>query len=82
MVRKLQGQDQGQDLDGWLNDAEESRSTAMRSFAAGLSKDLDTYPSLPSPHSRTTVAHRMAAAGPGTSGEFPEVRMPAEDAPR
>jgi transposase len=37
MVRKLEGED----LDGWLKDAEESRSTAMRSFAAGLRKDLD-----------------------------------------
>lgn len=37
MVRKLEGED----LDGWLKDAEESRSTAMRSFALGLRKDLD-----------------------------------------
>jgi len=37
MVRKLEGED----LDGWLKDAEESRSTAIRSFAAGLRKDLD-----------------------------------------
>jgi transposase len=37
MVRGLEGED----LDGWLKDAEESRSTAMRSFAAGLRKDLD-----------------------------------------
>jgi transposase len=37
MVRKLEGED----LDGWLKDAEESSSTAMRSFAAGLRKDLD-----------------------------------------
>jgi transposase len=37
MVRKLEGED----LDGWLRDAEESSSTAMRSFAAGLRKDLD-----------------------------------------
>ena len=37
MVRRLEGED----LDGWLKDAEESRSTAMRSFAAGLRKDLD-----------------------------------------
>jgi len=37
MVRKLQGED----LDGWLKDAEESSSTAMRGFAAGLRKDLD-----------------------------------------
>jgi transposase len=37
MVRRLQGED----LDGWLKDAEESRSTAMRSFAVGLRKDLD-----------------------------------------
>jgi transposase len=36
MVRRLDGED----LDGWLKDAEESRSTAMRSFAAGLRKDL------------------------------------------
>ena len=37
MVRRLEGED----LDGWLKDAEESRSSAMRSFAAGLRKDLD-----------------------------------------
>jgi transposase len=37
MVRRFEGED----LDGWLKDAEESRSTAMRSFAAGLRKDLD-----------------------------------------
>jgi transposase len=37
MVRGLEGED----LDGWLKDAEESRSNAMRSFAAGLRKDLD-----------------------------------------
>ncbi len=37
MVRRLEGED----LDGWLKDAEESCSTAMRSFAAGLRKDLD-----------------------------------------
>lgn len=37
MVRRLEGED----LDGWLKDAEESRSTAMRSFAAGLRNDLD-----------------------------------------
>jgi transposase len=37
MVRRLEGED----LDGWLKDAEESRSTAMRSFAVGLSKDLE-----------------------------------------
>ena len=37
MVRRLQGED----LDGWLKDAEESRSTAMRGFAAGLRNDLD-----------------------------------------
>jgi len=37
MVRNLEGED----LDEWLKDAEESRSTAMRSFAAGLKKDLD-----------------------------------------
>jgi transposase len=36
MVRGLEGED----LDGWLKDAEESSSTAMRSFAAGLRKDL------------------------------------------
>jgi transposase len=37
MVRRLEGED----LDGWLKDAEESTSTAMRSFALGLRKDLD-----------------------------------------
>ena len=37
MVRRLEGEE----LDGWLKDAEESRSTALRSFAVGLSKDLD-----------------------------------------
>jgi transposase len=37
MVRGLEGED----LEGWLKDAEESRSTAMRGFAAGLRKDLD-----------------------------------------
>jgi transposase len=37
MVRRLEGED----LDGWLKDAEESHSTAMRSFALGLRKDLD-----------------------------------------
>jgi transposase len=37
MVRRLEGED----LDGWLKDAEESNSTAMRSFALGLRKDLD-----------------------------------------
>jgi len=37
MVRRLEGED----LDGWLKDAEESDSTAMRSFALGLRKDLD-----------------------------------------
>ena len=37
MVRRLEGED----LDKWLKDAEESRSTAMHSFAAGLRKDLD-----------------------------------------
>jgi transposase len=37
MVRGLEGED----LDGWLKDAEESRSTAMRGFALGLRKDLD-----------------------------------------
>jgi transposase len=37
MVRRLEGED----LEGWLKDAEESSSTAMRSFALGLRKDLD-----------------------------------------
>ena len=37
MVRRLEGED----LDGWLKDAEESRSTALQSFALGLGKDLD-----------------------------------------
>ncbi len=37
MVRRLEGED----LDEWLKDAEESRSTAMQSFAVGLGKDLD-----------------------------------------
>jgi transposase len=37
MVRKLEGED----LDGWLKDAQQPRSTAMRSFAAGLRKDFD-----------------------------------------
>ena len=37
MVRRLEGED----LNGWLKDAEESRSTAMQSFAASLRKDLD-----------------------------------------
>jgi transposase len=37
MVRRLQGED----LNGWLKDAEESNSSAMRSFAVGLRKDLD-----------------------------------------
>ncbi len=37
MVRRLEGEE---DLDGWLKDAEESDSTAMRSFAVGLRKDL------------------------------------------
>jgi transposase len=36
MVRRLEGEG----LDGWLKDTEGSRSTAMRSFAAGLRKDL------------------------------------------
>ena len=36
MLRGLEGED----LDRWLKDAEESSSTAMRSFAAGLRKDL------------------------------------------
>jgi hypothetical protein len=35
MVRGLEGED----LDGWLKDAEESRSAAMQSFAASLRKD-------------------------------------------
>jgi transposase len=37
MVRRLEGGD----LDGWLKDAEGSRSTALQSFALGLRKDLD-----------------------------------------
>jgi transposase len=37
MVRRLEGED----LDGWLKDAEESRSTALQNFALGLRKDLD-----------------------------------------
>ena len=37
MVRRLEGED----LDGWLKDAEESNSTAMRGFALSLKKDLD-----------------------------------------
>jgi transposase len=37
MVRRLEGED----LEGWLKDAEESNSTAMRSFAVSLRKDLD-----------------------------------------
>jgi transposase len=37
MVRRLEGEN----LDGWLKDAEESRSTAMGSFALGLRKDHD-----------------------------------------
>jgi transposase len=37
MVRRLEGED----LDGWLKDAEESRSIALQNFAAGLRKDLD-----------------------------------------
>lgn len=37
MVRGLEGED----LDGWLKDAEKSNSPAMRSFALGLRKDLD-----------------------------------------
>jgi transposase len=37
MVRRLEGEDLG----GWLKDAEGSSSTAMRSFSAGLRKDLD-----------------------------------------
>ena len=37
MLRRLEGED----LEGWLKDAEESTSTAMRSFALGLKKDLD-----------------------------------------
>ena len=38
---EMVGRLEGEDLDEWLKDAEESRSTAMRSFAAGLRKDLD-----------------------------------------
>lgn len=37
----MAGRLEGEGLDGWLKDAEESRSTAMRRFAAGLGKDLD-----------------------------------------
>jgi transposase len=37
MLRRLEGED----LEGWLKDAEESNSMAMRSFALGLRKDLD-----------------------------------------
>lgn len=37
MVRRLEGED----LDGWLKDAEESCSTALQNFALGLRKDLD-----------------------------------------
>lgn len=37
MVRRLEGED----LDRWLKDADESHSTAMRSFAVDLRKDLD-----------------------------------------
>lgn len=37
MVRRLEGED----LDGWLKDAEKSNSIAMQSFAASLRKDLD-----------------------------------------
>lgn len=36
MVRRLEGED----LDEWLKDADKSHSTAMRSFAASLKKDL------------------------------------------
>ena len=38
---EMVGRLEGEELDGWLRDAEESDSTAMRSFAAGLRKDLD-----------------------------------------
>src|SRR5215210_937790 len=38
---EMVGRLEGEELDGWLKDAEESRSTAMRSFAAGLRKGLD-----------------------------------------
>ena len=37
MTRNLQGEK----LDGWLAEAEASKAPAMRSFAAGLRKDLD-----------------------------------------
>ena len=37
MVRRLEGED----LDGWLKDADKSRSTALQSIALGLRKDLD-----------------------------------------
>jgi transposase len=38
---EMAGRLEGEDLDGWLKDAEESRSAAIRSFAASLRKDLD-----------------------------------------
>lgn len=38
---EMVGRLEGEDLDGWLKDAEKSRSIAMRSFAAGLRKDLN-----------------------------------------
>jgi transposase len=38
---EMVGRLEGEELDGWLRDAEESDSTAMRSFAADLRKDLD-----------------------------------------
>ncbi|CAN5675705.1 hypothetical protein BH20ACT11_BH20ACT11_16640 [soil metagenome] len=36
MTRRLEGED----LEGWLKDAEKSNSAAMQSFAASLRKDL------------------------------------------
>ena len=38
MVRELEGEK----LDGWLDEAEACDAPAMRNFAAGLKKDLDT----------------------------------------
>jgi transposase len=38
MTRNLEG---GEKLDGWLGEAEASKTPAMRRFAAGLKKDLD-----------------------------------------
>jgi transposase len=38
---EMAGRLEGEELEGWLRDAEESSSTAMRSFAAGLRKDLE-----------------------------------------